>query len=597
MNIIYLLLLLIIPFPLMAGTPYCSCYSVDTADPYNRPDDLNDYIRRTDPCVSCYSFDCYGINASGGLGSNELCQAACTAKKIKFVWTILDLNGGNDAYEYFVSMGNCSNEPLSPPPPPPDPPPVCDPAVTDCGGGGNGGEPPTMPCGYPGAQYLDCNVYDAKLEKTLDLDIHALGNTVGVESTRIVTSVNGVALAVGGVTTAVGKVDATLGKTNEALATLNKDTKDGLKKLQEAAVHKDVVLTMGSCIENLKNDEKLPKLSGAVLSDTLLSGFTCTGDTVYCSELKLQAQAYCRDVISQRLQSMYLNGGNVFVKCPTNYPAPVFDDAGQPQCKLPSGVPCLMPGQVNPVGKADPVCYSPVSIACPSAEFTPIIVLTGFSCDTKLNSAKFNMEMDKQQKIVDALSDPKLTKFVTENAKTAESAAAAVKTESDDYSKPFADPKHVDPTAFGVTNSGSTIEEFIGSTELRCINLYAITVCNPFDYAGDMVKRLIRPFISDYIFLVFNNSGSTCKMDFQLIDGQIAKVTKVPFSAMSEFEKDFCSNYVPVIRAFMSFFLTWFAALFLFREANDFAIILATGGASVDMSATRLAVQQNNALS
>ncbi len=575
-----LFLLLFFSFPLFAGTPYCSCYQVDITDPFMRPPEMIEWLTGVTPCPGCFNHDCYGLDSTGNLSNTtSLCTSACGSKNIQYR-VIGDGVGSNGLWS--VAAGDCSNpkgaDPLPDPDPTPDPinPP---PAPSD-------DDSPPFPCGYPGAQYLNCNVYDAKVEEEVRHSIHALGSTLEIVVDKTTAAVNTLYPAIVGVSTSVVKLNTSVDKSNTFLETANKERKELLEKSEKAALHKDVKLTMGSCVEFTKLDARLPFLN-TILSDTLLTGFTCTGDQVYCDQIKLQAQAYCRDIISQRLESMYLNGGNVFVKCPAEFPNPVFDDAGVPQCKIPPGNACLVSGQAQPVGQHLPPCYSPVTVTCPSTEFTPIIVLNGFSCDTKLNSAKFNVAMDKQQKILDALSDKNLAKVVEDNKAITEPAQDSVKTDSEEYSKPFANPKKVDPASLGMPiTGGATIDDFIDNVDIRCVDFYGIKVCNPFDYSKDFLTKLIRPFISDYLYLVFGSGSGSCSMDFSAVDSQLSKMTKVPVAPMAAFSKDFCSNYVPVIRALMSFFLTWYAALYIFREAGDFAIIIASGGTQVDTSAT-----------
>jgi len=582
-----LFLLLFFSFPLFAGTPYCSCYQVDVTDPYMRPPEMLEWLGSKTPCPLCFTYDCYGIDATGNLGNtSSLCTSACQTKNVNY----LTIGDGLQSL-WSVAAGDCSNPkgadppPVEPPPgdpPPGDPPPA--------------GDDAPFPCGYPGAQYLNCNVYDAKLERELKISQEVSTNVLQREIAITTNSVNALQVPINGVTgainTNVGKTNTLLESTNKLLTDGNKDTKEGLEKIKDAIVHKDIKLTMGSCVEQTKLDARLP-FNGAILSDALLTGFTCTGDQVYCDQIKLQAQAYCRDVISQRLQSLAITGGNVLVKCPASHPNPIFDDAGTPRCRVVANTACLLEGQPQPVGKSLPDCFSPITVTCPT-EYTPIIVLTGFSCDTKLNAAKFNVDMDKQQKIIDSLNDPVLKKTIEDNKKTVDPAVSSVKTESEKYSELFKNPQNVSLPAFGVENKGSSIYDYIGSANVRCINLYAITICNPFDFALDILNRLIRPFISDYLYLAFEGAGGTCTLNMALVDAQLSKMVKSPVSALADFEKTFCEDYIPVIRALMSFFLTWYAAMYIFREANDFAIIVASGGSSVDMSATRLGVQVNH---
>jgi len=581
-----LFLLLFFSFPLFAGTPYCSCYQVDVTDPYMRPPEMLEWLGSKTPCPLCFTYDCYGIDATGNLGNtSSLCTSACQTKNVNY----LTIGDGVQSL-WSVAAGDCSNpkgaDPPPVEPPPGDPPPGDPPSA---------GDDAPFPCGYPGAQYLNCNVYDAKLERELKISQEVSTNVLQREISITTNSVNALYAPIVGISNGVNLINTSVGKTNTLLESTNKlltESKEGLEKIKDAIVHKDIKLTMGSCVEQTKLDARLP-FNGGVLSDTLLTGFTCTGDQVYCDQIKLQAQAYCRDVISQRLQAMVITGGSVLVKCPSVHPNPVFDDAGTPQCKVPPKTECRLFGQPQPVGKTLIDCTVPVSITCP-AEFTPIIVLSGFSCDTKLNAAKFNVDMDKQQKIIDSLNDPTMKEIVEENKKTVEPAVKAVKTESEKYSELFKNPQNVSLSAFGVENKGSSIYDYIGSAEVRCIDLYAITICNPFDFALDILNRLIRPFISDYLYLAFEGAGGTCTLNMALVDAQLSKMVKSPVSALADFEKTFCEDYIPVIRALMSFFLTWYAAMYIFREANDFAIIVASGGSSVDMSATRLGVQVNH---
>ena len=579
-----LFLLMILNFPVNAADPYCSCYAVDVTDPYMRPPDLMSWLAGKTPCPLCFNHDCYGVDSTGNLGSYALCKSSCSAKNIQY---ILEENTDTAGYgATFVAAGDCTNKKIDPPPPD-DPPPVNPPPAGD--------DPPPFPCGYPGAQYLNCNVYDAKLERELKISQEVSTNVLQREIAITTNSVNALYAPIVGISNGVNLINTSVGKTNTLLESTNKlltESKEGLEKIKDAVVHKDIKLTMGSCVEQTKLDARLP-FNGGVLSDTLLTGFTCTGDQVYCDQIKLQAQAYCRDVISQRLQSLAITGGNVLVKCPASHPNPIFDDAGTPRCRVVANTACLLEGQPQPVGKSLPDCFSPITVTCP-AEYTPIIVLTGFSCDTKLNAAKFNVDMDKQQKIIDSLNDPVLKKIIEDNKKTVDPAVSSVKTESEKYSEPFKNPQNVSLPAFGVENKGSSIYDYIGSANVRCINLYAITICNPFDFALDILNRLIRPFISDYLYLAFEGAGGTCTLNMALVDAQLSKMVKSPVSALADFEKTFCEDYIPVIRALMSFFLTWYAAMYIFREANDFAIIVASGGSSVDMSATRFGVQVNH---
>lgn len=629
-----LLLLIFLTSPVFAFTPYCSCYTGDPADPYGRPTEINRLLNPDGAPHANYTYtwDCYWINSTGNMGDYHLCEAGCAANNVKFIdvsyyegWTIATTGDCKVAAPPDVTPQDTGGDTgtINPPTPPTPPTPSDD--------------PPPFPCGYPGAQYIDCNVYDAKVHTELkgikasvdkvDTSVHGVTTAVGATT----TAVNNTTTAVKEVTTAVKEVTAELKvQTGEikaqttavkeatveqklqtaelklqtpelkainiatthsdtTLTTLSNnftkyqtDTKDQLTKLEDAALHKGLKLTIGSCVEAEKVYDKLPKLSGGVFSDQVLTGFNCTGDQVYCAQLELQAQSYCRDVISQRLESMYLNGGNVFVSCSPNYEGQL-DAAGKPTCKYKSTGSCASPGYPNPTGLPD--CNQPIVVPCPSVEFVPVIIAGGFSCDTKLAAGKFNAQISVFQSFIDAVRD-----------KVGDQVLMAVKDPVVQSTEGFATDFNRLHNAFksGKTDYGAlgvnpgVIPEGASSagqlfTDGPTIEFMGYHQTNPMVTFGRQAYNLAIVFIPNPL-LVFASQGNCSELTsgFSSVEQSLMAIVLGGRSTgiFDKFSESLCGTYVPVVQYFLGFFLAFWTGLYVYHTLIQCMYIAFGGGAS-----------------
>jgi len=507
----------------------------------------------------------------------------------------------------------------------------------DANGGANGGDPIPMPCGYPGAQYLNCNVFDAAVEAEQKKTTAAVNN-VKTSVDGVKTSVNDVKTAVGGVVTAVGQTTAAvnqvtaelkvqtaemktqtteikaqtveaktqtdeikkipvavdkntaqLTQVNTKLDTLDKTTKDGLQKLEDAALHKNVKVTIGSCVEAPLDKDKLPKLSGGLFSDTLLTGFNCTGDQAYCAQLEMQAQSYCRDVISQRLQVMHLNGANVFVKCPDDY-VPTFDlvdkISNSPICKYKNSN-CLVPGQSS--SSILPRCTSPITVTCPSEDFIPVIIAGGFSCDTKLAAGKFNAQISIFQQFIDSLRD-----------KMADEILVATKDATLKSSEGFANDFSRLHETFkdGYTNysklglKGGSIPE--GAADARSllasvgptIEFMGYTYKNDLAIYGQRAYDLLIRFVPNPL-LVFTSSGNCSALTsvFQSVESGLSAIYRNQGgfnNIFATFSNSLCNTWLPLVRYFLGFFFAYWTTIYVYRSFVQI-LVITFGGHDTDV--------------
>jgi hypothetical protein len=579
----YLLLLFtFIASPVFAMNPYCACQQV--------PDPLDPYLR--DPSVQAYllnvygvssgevDYDCYGINSSGGLGPISLCIDACYPVGISLVPL---------GMQQLVNSADCDPT-HSGNIPTPDPPP--DPTGQGCTGsncgttggtGGSGGssDSPPFPCGYPGAQYLDCNVYDARVEAAVKNTTSAVNSvktsvdTVNTSVGAVKTSVDAVKTSVDGVKTSVDaavtelkaqtteikaqtteikaqtteikaqtveekaqtvevkKTNDKLDLTNGKLDAIYKQETDYFQKLENAMLHKGVTLNVGACAETASVYDKLPALS-TITNDATLVGFSCTGDLVLCSQLKIQAQSFCRDVISQRLQAMYLNGGNVFVSCSPGYVGQL-SDAGSPVCHLKTGN-CLLAGQQPSPGNNYPPCDIPTTVTCPSAEFVPVVIAGGFSCDTKLAAGKFNAQIAQTQQLIDTLKpDARLAAVDTKTQSIVAPVVDQSATDTVNLDKAISKSGAVSLSGVGVNQPGQsdTIEGLYAQSIFSAggFSIFGYVIPNPFDLLTYVPMSMITPFTKD-ITNFFISSSSGCTLDFSPIEAGVKYRSKIKLTEL-----------------------------------------------------------------
>lgn len=582
-----LLTLIALFFALPAfAADYCSCYQVDIEDPYARPPALMDWLDTNPDTLwsQYYKYDCFWVT-SGGQGDQKNCIPGCNANGVSYV----DVSTWSSGWQQLITGGSCkmpdytSQGDNSTP---------C--ATTDCtqnnNNGGTGGTGSTtqinvtLPCGYPGAQYIDCNVYDAK--------VHGEVKTLVTKSDEIKT-------AVVEVKKSVDEVKKSVDALANGVAGVQKSVDANTAKLEEvinAAIHKGIKLTIGSCVEPDPVTEKLPKLEADIFSDKVLKGFTCAGDDVLCGQIKLQAQSYCRDVISQRLQAMYLNGANVFVKCQDGYTGQIALD-GKPVCHYKT-TPCLAAGQPQPIGQSLPMCDLPVVVKCPSDEFIPVVIEGGFSCDTKLNAGKFNAQMSVFQNIYKALQlrDPVGDELLSTVKDPLIKGSEGFATQLNTFHDAFKGDK-VDYAKLGVntnpTEGVSNASELFSPDKGVNISLLGYKFENPLTLSARKAYQLLVAFVpSPVLIFTSNRSCSVLTEKFAQAESSLMSILPSGSSSSNGFfakvENSICNTYLPVARYFLGFYFAYWTALYVFNTlvASMYITFGGSGGQIVSPVAT-----------